>query len=160
MTEYDQHYNILVRMADEHGFVICDVIGNGDFLFNAIANQTDCSEKIYGLCLRAMTVEYLSDHPYISGIQQGNFVCEEIADPSLPVDLKWEFYLHQLANGAWGDHMVVQGISNLLKVTINILTNVFMTVVSPTDSICNVNVGLIEEKHYVGLDVVSNVTSV
>ena len=35
VTEYDQHYNILVRMANEHGFVIHDVIGNGDCLFNA-----------------------------------------------------------------------------------------------------------------------------
>ena len=50
-----------------------------------------------------------------------------------------------------------------LKVTINVLMTMSesMTVVSPTDSdsVCNVNVGLIEKKHYVGLDVVSNVTS-
>ena len=96
VTEYDQHYNILVRMANEHGFVIHDVIGNGDCLFNAIAYQIDCSEKIDGPCLRAMTVEYLRDHPYFNGIHQGNFVCDDIADPSLPVDLRWEFYLTSL----------------------------------------------------------------
>ena len=76
--------------------------------------------------------------------------------------LLWKFNLHQLANGAWGDHKVVQGIPNLLKVTINVLMTISesTTVITPTDSdsVCNVNVGLIEEKHCVSLDVVSNVT--
>ena len=38
VTEYDEHYNILVSLADAQGFAIHDVIGDGDCLFNSILN--------------------------------------------------------------------------------------------------------------------------
>ena len=39
ITDYDKHYNILVEMANEHAFIIHDVVGNGDCLFNSICYQ-------------------------------------------------------------------------------------------------------------------------
>ena len=58
VTEYDEHYNILVSLADAQGFAIHDVIGDGDCLFNSICYQLDCELNIDGIALRAMTVEY------------------------------------------------------------------------------------------------------
>ncbi len=36
ITEYNKHYNTLVVTANEHKFLIHDVVGNGDCLFNSI----------------------------------------------------------------------------------------------------------------------------
>ena len=60
MTQYDVHYNRLVRLA---GFVINDVPGRpGDYcLFNSIAYQlnSDNDDQIDALMLRGKIVEYL-----------------------------------------------------------------------------------------------------
>ncbi len=77
--------------------------------------------------------------------------------------VKWESYLQQLVDGAGGDQISVQAISNLLKIKVNILATIGtnVVVVSPTDGSCEyiVNVGLIMEKHYVGLNVCESMSN-
>ena len=157
ITEYDRHYNVLVKMSNEHGFIIHDVLGNGNCLFNAIAYQID------GVALRIAIVDYLRINPYINGVHQGNFITKYMinspADAILSLEHKWDVYVHLLENGAWGDHITVQGISNMLDIIINVFSTIseHVTVVIPTNgnSVHNVYIGLIQETHYVGLDKVN-----
>ena len=45
---------------------------------------------------------------------------DSIADPEL---LRWQKYLRCLKQGAWGDNIAMQAISDMLSVTINILSS-------------------------------------
>ena len=160
ITEYDKHYNTLVAMANEHKFIIHDVVGYGDCLFNSICYQLKIDTAIDGALLRVLTVVYLAQNPCISGVHQGEFVSNDIIPGNTTVltpQVKWESYLQQLMDGAWGDQIAVQAVSNLIKIKVNILSTIgtSVVVVSPTDGSCEytVNVGLMMEQHYVGLDV-------
>ena len=80
---------------------------------------------------------------------------DSIADPQLQKQLMWKKYLRYLRNGAWGDHITMQAISDMLSVTINVLSSHYpMYSVTPNNH-CAINevfVGLIMQYHYVGLD--------
>ena len=76
---------------------------------------------------------------------------------------RWERYLHGLSNGAWGDHIALQGISNIFKISIQILQindtdREIITNVCPSDGVSNynVNLGLLLQFHYAGLDLVDS----
>ena len=47
---------------------------------------------------------------------------DSIADPQLQKQLRWKKYLRCWRNGAWGDHITMQAISDMLSVTINVLS--------------------------------------
>ena len=75
-----------------------------------------------------------------------------VADPELQTQLRWEKYVRQ---GAWGDHITIQAIADMLSVKINVLSSDYPAVsVTPSNSnaTCEVSVGLIRQYHYVGLD--------
>ena len=60
--------------------------------------------------------------------------------------------------GAWGDHISIQGIAVLLNVKINVLSSEYtMFSVSSRNcsALCEVLVGLIMQYHYVGIDKIS-----
>ena len=40
---------------------------------------------------------------------------DKVHDPEQQVQLRWERYVHRLRNGAWGDHVAIQGISNVFN---------------------------------------------
>ena len=46
-----------------------------------------------------------------------------IADPELQTELRWKKYLTCLEQGAWGDNIAMQAISDMLNVTINVLSS-------------------------------------
>ena len=48
--------------------------------------------------------------------------------------LRWQKYLQRLSEGAWGDNITVQGICEMLNITINILStlNPHMVVITPS----------------------------
>ncbi len=125
------------------------MLGNGNCLFNAIAYQIDNTLLSDGAALTTAIVDYLSINPYINGVHQGNFITNNIinstAEAILSVEHKWDVYVDLLKNGAWGDHITVQGICNMLNITINVSSTVGenVTVVSPTsgNSVCNVYIG-------------------
>ena len=80
-----------------------------------------------------------------------------VVDPQLRLKLRWEKYLRSLKNGAWGDHIALQGVADMLGVTINVLCSHHpMVTVTPrnNDTVCEVFVGLLMQYHYVGLDTV------
>ena len=156
VTEYDEHYNILVEMANTHKYMIHDVVGNGDCLFNSVCYQLTDILNIDSALLRLQTVEYLRDNPYVNGCHQVDFIVDNVRGV-LSAEAKWEIFLENLKDGEWGDHISVQALSNMLKITINILSTIGknVVVVSPSDGsnyIHTVNIGLIMENHYVGLD--------
>ena len=167
ITEYDKHYNTLVAMANEHKFIIHDVVGDGDCLFNPICYQLKIDTAIDGALLRVLTVVYLAQNPCIDGVHKGEFLCDDIIPGNTTVlspQVKWESYLQQLMDGAWGDQISVQAISNLFKIKVDILATIGtnVVVVSPTDGSCceyTVNVGLIMQNHYVGLDVCESMSN-
>ena len=84
---------------------------------------------------------------------------DTIAHPELQVQLRWERYLTRLRDGAWGDHITMYGIANMLGITINVLCSQYSNGLSITPSNCNtqyeVYIGLIMQYHYVGLHKVS-----
>ena len=83
-----------------------------------------------------------------------------VHDPNTRAQLQWLHYLKRLRNGAWGDHIAIQGICEMFSVTINILStlNPSMVSITPSSSTSrgNIYIGLIEQFHYVGLDKVSS----
>ena len=83
-----------------------------------------------------------------------------IADPEQQAVLRWANYLDRLRSGAWGDHIALQGIANVFNVAVNVLSseNSSMIRVVPMNTSVEheVNVGLILQYHYVGLDKVSH----
>ena len=76
-----------------------------------------------------------------------------IEDEDTRAELQWIKYLKRLKEGAWGDHLTVQALANMLCVNINIIStlNPDMEPVKPVDgsSVGTVNLGLLEQFHYV-----------
>ena len=75
-----------------------------------------------------------------------------VSDPELQTQLRWAKYLRQ---GAWGDHINMQAIADMLSVNINVLSSdhpVASATPSNSSATCEMSVGLIKQYHYVGLD--------
>jgi hypothetical protein len=87
---------------------------------------------------------------------------ETIADHELQVELRWAKYVQRLKDGAWGDHIAIQGICDMFNVTVYVWSsqNLTMTPILPRtyiqyDSEGEVHVGLDQCTPiplYVGLD--------
>jgi hypothetical protein len=173
---FDVAYNKLSRIAQSKGFKIHEVPRDGSCLFNSISYQLN-NVQFNSNTFRSLLVDYLRDNPYINDTHCSNFVTlvssndgynadteppdeyiASIVDPEEQAQHRWEKYLERLLNGAWGDNIALQGISNMLEITIEVtqVTNNYDTVttISPAcgNSNCTVNVGLIMQYHYVGLD--------
>ena len=87
-----------------------------------------------------MLVTYLRDNPYFNDTHCCNFltsVCGNdgynadteapdeydsyIVNPEEQAQLRWVRYLDRLQNGAWGDHIALQGICNMLRITVEVM---------------------------------------
>lgn len=78
-----------------------------------------------------------------------------VPDPQLQTELRWRKYLRCLRQGAWGDHITMQGIADKLCVKINVFSShhPILSVAPRTGSTeCDISVGLIMQYHYVGLE--------
>ena len=78
-----------------------------------------------------------------------------VSDPELQTQLRWDKYLRRLRQGAWGDHINMQAIADMLSVKINVLSSdhpVASATPSNSNATCEMSVGLIKQYHYVGLD--------
>ena len=78
-----------------------------------------------------------------------------VADPELRTKLRWEKYLTCLRQGAWGDHITLQGIADMLSLKMNVLSShhpMFSVAPGNCSAVCEIFVGLIMQYHYVGLD--------
>ena len=80
---------------------------------------------------------------------------DSVADPHLQTELRWQKYVRCLRQGAWGDHITMQAIADMLSVKISVLSSnhpMFSVTPSSCTSECDIFVGLIMQFHYVGLD--------
>ena len=79
-----------------------------------------------------------------------------IHDTEQQMQLRWERYIYRFRNDGWGDHLAIQGISNVFNVAINILSSEHSNVIRNVPRSGNVEhevyIGLILQYHYVGLD--------
>ena len=135
--------------------------------------------------LREQLVEYFEDHPYAhDGCTHLRTFIAAARDPSVPVatadteladdddnfielvedidtrlQLRWCKYLERMRSTAWGDHVAVQGLADLLQVDIDILAtrDPDMEPVKshhhPAKAV--LHLGLIGQSHYVSLDAVT-----
>ena len=173
--------NILETLASTNGFTIHDVPYDGDCLFSTITYQLQ-SIGIYNGSkdeLRKIVADHLDENstfyrnytsqplashdPYNADTEAPtaeDAYIATIVDPELRAQLCWEKYLRRLRDGAWGDHVVIQGICNMFNITINVLStqNSTMIPIVPMShaSEHTLYIGLLMQYHYVGLDKVPN----
>ena len=141
------HLNSLVR---ERGFSVRDVPRDGDCLFSAVAVQLNSLGIQPGkTSLREQLMEYLEAHPYThdgsshfrnyvsapvvsddpsnadteAPSEQDNII-SSVDDLQLRQQLRWLHYLERLNEGAWGDHIAVQGLADMLHVDIHIISTI------------------------------------
>ena len=165
----------LETIASQNGFTIHDVPADGDCMFSAIVYQLNSiGIHVDSQILRQNVAEYLQANK----ASYCDFVCQpverndgynadtvaptkedeyiaSIADPQLQTELKWQKYLKQLKDGAWGDNIAMQAISDMLSVTITVLSSHYPAYSVTPQNHCATNelfVGLIMQYHYVGLD--------
>ena len=172
--------NNLIRYTTDNHLIIHEVPGDGNCLYNAVLYQLESNGVITTTTvdnLRQMVATHLQEHSDI----YMSFVTSPIAsdspcnhDTAAPDDmdvcissipnqnissfLAWERYLERITSGSWGDHVVIAALANIFNVTINVAharqhTYTVVTT-SPLDSqaTCEVNLGLLMQHHYVGLD--------
>ena len=173
---------ILSSLARERGFSVVDVPRDGNCLFSAVAVQLDSiGIQPNETSLREQLVEYLQSHPYThdGSSHFRNYVSAPVVsdDPSnadterpseqddiissvddvrLRQQQRWLQYLERLNAGAWGDHIAVQGLADMLHVDIQIIStiNPDMELIRTSDStpMGVIHLGLIGQFHYQALE--------
>ena len=167
--------NTLKALATEEGFTVHDVPGDGNCLFNAIAYQLEFTNA--SQIRQSVTVHLESNAIFYRDFLAQPIRCSNAhnADTEAPNDedafidtvhqseqqlqLRFEKYVSRLRNGAWGDHVAIQGISDRFNIAINVLSSEHsnMIRVIPRNGTIEheVYIGLILQYHYVGLDKVA-----
>ena len=172
--------NRLTTLARENGFTVHDVPGDGNCLFNAVAYQL---ESVSASEMR----EIVANHFENNSAFYRDFLAQPVhsgnaynADTEAPSDqdamivsvhdieqqkqLRWERYIHGFRNGAWGDHLAIQGISNVFNVAINILSSKHSNMIHNVPRSGNVEhevyIGLVMQYHYDKLAMSDNVDNI
>ena len=169
----------LERYAASNQFTIHNVPGDGNCLYNAVLYQLDSNGVITTTVenLRQMVANYLEEHadsymPFvISPIASDNLYNHDTST-SVAIDdfissipdqytssvLAYERYVERVRIDSWGDHVVIAALANMFHVTINVVHarqhSCTVATTPPVDnqSICEVNLGLAMQYHFVGLD--------
>ena len=91
-----------------------------------------------------MVASYLSENPFVDGTHYSTYLPEPVAcdnaytanteaptaedariavvaDPVVRVQQRWERYLQRLGDGAWCDNIAIQGVCNMLNITVHVL---------------------------------------
>ena len=162
--------------------MVRDVPRDGNCLFSAVAVQLDSLGIQPGeTSLREQLVEHLQAHPYThdgsshlrdflsapviredtsnadteAPSEQDEYI-NSIEDPQLRQQLRWLRYLERLSAGAWGDHIAVQGLADMLHADIHIIStiNPDMELIrtSHQSPIGVIHLGLIGQFHYQALE--------
>ena len=167
-TMEEEYADLNVIMATENKEVV-DVLKDGNCLFHAVARQLKCSDMQHtnAKLLRQNLVQFLQLNPKRGNINYKNFlqlsqntVDENVLMPDMYLEVQkeceWKRYLDKLKNGAWGDHICVQALCDMLEVKINVTTKINPNLPSLTPLSETVKgtlyLGLIGEIHYVSLE--------
>ena len=172
--EFARALQQLKTLARQNSFTIHDVLYDGDCMFSAVSYQLQNA----GVC-NADSSEFrqkVADHLEANAALYHDFLCQlipsedgdynadtaqptaedgyidSVADPHLQTELRWQKYVRCLRQGAWGDHITMQAIADMLSVKISVLSSnhpMFSVTPSSCTSGCDIFVGLIM---YVGLD--------
>lgn len=120
----------LTAASRERGFGVHDVPGDSNWLFSAIAYQL---ESINAGEMREIVANHLEINRAFTLITVKKYLycwhwspyCWRCIynDPQQQIQVRWEQYIHRLRNGAWGDHLAIQCISNELNIAINMLSS-------------------------------------
>ena len=175
--EFSRALHQLKVLAHENSYVIHDVPYDGNCMFSAVSYQLQAN----GVCSADSSElrQKVADHLEANAAFYCDFLCEpvssesaynadteqptaedeyinSVSDPQLQMELRWQKYVEHLRQEAWGDHITLQAIADMLCVKINVLSSNYpMFSVTPA-AICSVKceifVGLILQYHYVGLD--------
>ncbi len=171
-------YN-LEEYASDNQFIVHDVPGDGDCLYHAVLYQFKEKniDSITAQDLRERVGTYLEEHkdtymPFVASPISSESVlnCDteipnivdasisSVADPDIRSALVYARYVDRVRSGSWGDHVVVAAIANMFHVTINVVqatqSGCTLSITGPVNdtSNCEINLGLIMQYHFVGLD--------
>ena len=185
MDQIDEGLATLTSLARERGFTLRDVPHDGNCLFTAVQLQLEkLGMQIGSDTLRQQLVAYLENHAYT---QDGSCHLREfvsapvesndsfnadtetpnkednslssIRDTSTRLQLRWYNYLARLRSTAWGDHIAVQGLADMLHVDIHILATInhnMKPITSCYTPIGVLHLGLIDQFHYMALDLIDD----
>ena len=160
-----------------------DVPGDGDCLFSSVAYQLQGVGHVTKSSLRQMVADYLSEHadfysafvhqPVNSSdgmnadnepVDEEDVYIESLSDPNVQHELRWQKYLRCLRQGAWGDNIAIVAMCNMFDVCINVYwarqagTSIVKNAPSVSNGRHELNIGLILQLHFVGLDKLSSET--
>ena len=170
--------NMLKQYAKQHDHLVHDIPGDGDCLFSSVAYQLQrVGHNINKSSLRQMVADYLSEHadfysafvhqPVNSSddmnadnepIDDEDVYIESLYDPVVQHELRWQKYLRRMRKGAWGDNIAIAAICDLFDACINVIwarqagTSIVKNSHCLTDGKNLLNIGLILQFHFVGLD--------
>ena len=108
--------------------------------------------------------DYLEENPIVDGSHYSNFLpLNFFFTNETEAQILWNKFIQDLRNGAWGDHIAVRAISDMLNITINIIStqnpNIVQIAPGSGTSVGYVYIGLFEQLRYVGLDRISTNTT-
>ena len=167
----------LKAVAKQNSFIIHDVPLDGNCMFSSISYQLQANGVYSGDSIELR--QKVANHLEVNAQLYSDFLCQPVAseedsynadtaqptpedefissvsDPQLQSELRWKKYVKCLRQGAWGDHITLQAIADMLSVKINVFSSnhpMFSVTPGVCSAECEVFVGLILQYHYVGLD--------
>ena len=130
----------LRALAHQNSFTIHNAPYDGNCMFSAISyqlqNTSVCNADSSELRQK------VADHLEANAALYHDFLCQPIpsedddcnadtekyinsvADPQLQTELRWQKYVRCLRQGAWGDHITMQEIADMLSVKISVLSSI------------------------------------
>ena len=135
----------LKALARVNGFNIHEVPYDGSCMFSAVSYQLKNS-GVYSADCNEMR-QKVADHLEANAALYCDFLCQpvpsedddcnadtkqptaedeyidSIADPQVQTELRWQKYVRCLRKGAWGDHITMQAIADMLSVKISVLSS-------------------------------------
>ena len=172
-------FSHLEVLAKAEGYIIENVEGDGNCFYHAIGKQLDlCGKQAQyhnnHKKLRRDLTDYLEENPKgqknvpykrfltdraITGDSEEATVMDHYVEqvPSEPdrEELRWQRYLQDMEEGAWADHIAVQGMADMLSMAIRVIAtqNPDTPLIKPKSGNVNdmLHLGLIGQSHYVSL---------
>ena len=102
---------------------VCDV--DSSELRQMVASHMEANAPLYRgfVCQPVATnSKYNADTEPPTDEDEDEYV-NSVSDPELQTQLRWTKYLRRLRQVAWGDHINIQAIADMLSVKINVLSS-------------------------------------